>query len=326
MADGDPGILLRPAEMLAKPVTVDPAFADPDAAVDLCRDSAPYRLASAVHKMAPTGKDLPWYRIFWAVQGKLLDPRAHDMFYNETFIEAAKESFGAEVIVPVSLMNNINAPMMAGEPHLDLAKFRGGDKLPFDLLVAMAYSNLFHDWAVPQASGLVWFYDGKGGDFDHWPDGPDGGVQTVKAPQWNVGCVSDNEYMWHRIAGIGPTQDHLAPGRIHRDSLLHADETGGGWSLETGGERLAFAKDEIRISILWKAYAFKNDAEYQRFLNKEHDLTIPQIVKMLNEDLKRRDMKLLDEDCDFTRNEDLTYVRKAFRAPKLSDDVRPVID
>ena len=59
MADGLQGVKLRPAEMLAKPVRVDPAFSDPDHVVQLCRDSGPYRLASAVHKMAPTGKDLP---------------------------------------------------------------------------------------------------------------------------------------------------------------------------------------------------------------------------------------------------------------------------
>lgn len=317
---------LRPAEMLAKPVRLDPAFDEPDRVVELCRASAPYALAAKVHKTAPTGKDVPWFRVFWAAGGKLLDPRAQFIFNSECFIEGAKESFGANVIVPVALMNNVNAPMGAGHPHLDLPKFRGGDKLPFDLLVAMAYSELFHDWAVPQASTISWFYNGKGGDFDYWPDGPDGGVQSVKAPIWNVGYVSDNEYMWHRIGPIGPTRDHLKPGAISRDAVLNANADGKGWKMQDGETSTDFDNDEIRLSILWKAFAFQNEREYQRFLNKEHDLTVPIVRETLNRNLKSRGMALLPDDCDFTDNESRLYVRKAFPAPRLKDDVRPVID
>ena len=316
---------LRPAEMLAKPVRIDPAFEDPEAVVQLCRDCSPYQLAAKVHRMAPTGKDVPWFRVFWAAGGKLLDPRAAPILHSERFIEGAKESFGAEVIVPVALMNNINAPMAAGEPHLDLPKFRGGDKLPFDLLVAMAYSNLFHDWAIPQASTISWFYDGKGGDFDYWPDGPDGGVQSVKAPVSNVGYVSDNEYMWHRIGPIGPTRDHVAPGTLSREATLNANHDGG-WTITDGGDPMHFADDEIRISILWKAYAFANQREYRRFLDKTHDLTIPTIVRILNADLAERGLQPLPDDCDFTDHETLRYVRRSYRAPKLADDVRPIVD
>ena len=319
MADGLHGVKLRPAEMLAKPVRVDPAFSNPDHVVQLCRDSGPYRLASAVHKMAPTGKDLPWFRVFWGAGGMVLDERANSLFFNEAFIEGAKESFGAKVVKPISLMNNVNAPMPAGIPHLDLAKFRGGERFPFDLLVAMAYSNLFHDWAVPQASAISWFYRGEGGDFDYWPDGPEGGVQSVNAPLWNVGYVSDNEYMWHRISGIGPADQYFTPGEISRETMLHADESGGGWTMIDGDSQRRFSENEIRLSVLWKALAFENEQAYQRYLNKEHDLTIPQVLIILNEDLKHRGLQPLPDDCDFSRHEDLRYIRKAYPAPRLKD-------
>lgn len=311
---------LRPAEMLAKPVRIDPAFDDPQAVVQLCRDCSPYRLAAKVHQMAPTGKDVPWFRVFWAAGGKLLDERAADIFQSERFIEGARESFDAQVIVPVALMNNVNAPMEAGQPHLDLPKFRGGDKLPFDLLVAMAYSNLFHDWVIPQASTISWFYDGEGGDFDYWPDGPEGGMQSVKSPTSNIGYVSDNEYMWHRIGPIGPAREHLAPGMLSRDATLSAHSDGPGWTISDGDTALAFTEEQIRISILWKAYAFANQREYQRFLDKSHDLTIPTIVSILNQDLSERGLERLPEDCDFSDHEALRLVRRLYRAPKLQDD------
>ena len=57
---------LRQATMIAKPVWVDPAFADPDAVVALVRSSAPYPLSARVHKRDDIGRDLPFYRIFWA--------------------------------------------------------------------------------------------------------------------------------------------------------------------------------------------------------------------------------------------------------------------
>ncbi len=326
MADDATSLRLRPSEMLARPVRIDPAFDQPENVVRLCRDSGPYRLAAAVHKSAPTGKDVPWFRVFWAVGGKTIDPRAEFIFNSEKFIQGAKDSFDAKIVVPVSLMNNINAPMAAGYPHLDLPRFRGGDKLPFDLLVAMAYSNLFHDWAVPQASTISWFYDGKGGDFDFWPDGPDGDRSTVKAPIQNVGYVSDNEYMWHRVGPIGPTRDHLKPGAISRDAILKAHDDDDGWSIHDGDQTLAFRDDEIRISILWKAYAFQDQRDYQRFLNKEHDLTMAQVVSILNNDLNDRGVGRLPDDCDFTSKDDLLFIRKAFPPPKLHDDVRPVID
>lgn len=320
MATAISDLRLRPAEMLAKPVRIDPAFDDPDAVVQLCRDCSPYRLAAKVHKMAPTGKDVPWFRVFWAAGGKLLDERAEEIFHSERFIEGAKESFDAQVIVPVALMNNVNAPMEAGQPHLDLPKFRGGDKLPFDLLVAMAYSNLFHDWAVPQASTISWFYDGEGGDFDYWPDGPDGAMQSVQTPMSNVGYVSDNEYMWHRIGPIGPAGEHMAPGTLSRGATLSAHTDGAGWTINDGDNAMQFAEEQIRISILWKAYAFANQGEYQRFLDKSHDLTIPTIVSILNADLSERGLASLPDDCDFTDHETLRLVRRLYRAPTLNGD------
>lgn len=279
---------LRSKELLAKPVWIEPAFADPDKVMDFTRACAPFELAAKVHKIDDDGKNVPWFRIFWARAGELLDPRAHELFMNECFIEAAKESFGAQVIVPNSLMTNHNAPMAGGVPHLDLPFFRGATRFPFWLLVAMSYSGLFHRWAIPIASTLCWFYRGEGGDFEYWADGPDAGSTLVRPPLWNVGVVSDNEYMWHRVGPIGQAHEQLAPGTILRDAQLHA-ELDGGWRIrDSAGYDARFEDTQIRHSFLWKAYAFADARAHREFLDHSNDLSYAQTVAIFDADLARR--------------------------------------
>lgn len=279
---------LRGEALLAKPVWIDPAFADPDQLMAFTRACAPFQLAAKVHKIDDDGKNVPWFRIFWARGRELLDPRARDLFLSERFIEAAKESFGAKVIVPNSLMTNHNAPMAGGVPHLDLAFFRGATRFPFWLLVAMSYSGLFHRWAIPIASTLCWFYRGEGGDFEYWADGPDAPSTLVTSPLSNVGVVSDNEYMWHRVGPIGHAHEHLAPGTIRRDALLHA-EADGGWRIrDSAGYDARFEDAQIRHSFLWKAYAFADERAHREFLDHSNDLDYAQTIAIFEADLARR--------------------------------------
>ncbi|HTU63459.1 MAG TPA: hypothetical protein VMF89_33585, partial [Polyangiales bacterium] len=281
---------LRTEELLAKPVWIEPAFDDAEQLMSFTRACAPFELAAKVHKLDDDGKDVPWFRIFWARGGELLDARAQGLFLNERFIEAAKESFGAKVIVPNSLMTNHNAPMAGGPPHLDLPFFRGATRFPFWLLVAMSYSGLFHRWSIPIASTLCWFYRGEGGDFEYWADGPDAPSTVVRPPLWNVGVVSDNEYMWHRVGPIGGEHELLSPGAIRRDALLHA-EADGSWRIRDGaGFDQRFEDRQIRHSFLWKAYAFADERAHREYLDHSNDLSYRQTVEIFEADLARREI------------------------------------
>ena len=277
---------LRPATMLAKPVWIEPAFADPDAVVDLVRKSAPYPLSARVHKHDENGLDVPFFRIFWAHTRKVRVPGADKFFENARFEAAARESFGAQVIMPSAIMINLSAPSLGGPPHRDLPYFRGAEKFPFWLLGCMGYSDLFHDWAVPIASTLTWFYTGVGGDFEYWPDGPDGASTLVKPPLWNVAVVSDNEYMWHRVGPVGPTADQLKPGDISREATLHT--AGAGWELHDRGAVKSYSAEQIRLSILWKAYAFADQAAADEYNNHANDLDQAMVVDIFAADLRRR--------------------------------------
>ncbi len=155
---------------------------------------------------------------------------------------------------------NVNTATPAGAAHLDLPTFRGSHRWPPHvwLLMAMSYSGLFAEWMVPIASGLAWFYCGVGGNFEYWPDGPDRPSQREASPLWNVGQISDNEYMWHRVGAIGRPEDVPAPGVVRSESLLH-HAGGAAWEIRDGDEvKLRTDLDQLRISLLWKAFVFRD--------------------------------------------------------------------
>lgn len=279
---------LRPATMLAKPVWIDPAFEDPDAVMALVRGSAPYPLSARVHKRDDNGQDVPFFRIFWAHTREVKVKGAEPFFHNERFIQASKESFGAQVIVPSGIMVNLGAPALGGPPHRDLPYFRGAERFPFWLLSCMGYSDLFHDWAVPIASTLSWFYRGAGGDFEYWPDGPDAPSKLVQPPLWNVAVVSDNEYMWHRVGPVGRIGEQKKPGDISRECRMHASRQGDGWEMHDRGNIEALAPDQVRVSILWKAYAFANQAAADEYHNHANDLDHSMVVDVFAADLRQR--------------------------------------
>ncbi len=278
---------LRPANMLARPVWIDPAFEDPDAVMALVRRSAPYPLSARVHKRDDNGQDVPFFRIFWAHTREVKVKGAEAFFHNERFLQASRKSFGAKVIVPSAIMVNLSAPTLGGPPHRDLPYFRGAEKFPFWLLSCMGYSDLFHDWAVPIASTLSWFYKGAGGDFEYWPDGPDAPSKLVQPPLWNVAVVSDNEYMWHRVGPVGRPGEQKKPGDISRECRLHASAQGG-WEMHDRGKTEALAPDQVRVSILWKAYAFADQAAADEYHNHANDLDPAMVAEIFAADLRQR--------------------------------------
>lgn len=275
---------LRAPTMVAKPLWLDPAFDDPEGVLDLARRSAPYPLTARVHKADDNGDDVPFFRIFWAHTREVKTPGAEAYFNNPRFIEAAKTLFDADYIVPSAIMLNLTTPQAGGAPHLDLPFFRGAEKFPFWLLEVMGYCDLFHDWAIPIASTLTWFYEGAGGDFEYWPDGPEAPSTLVEPPLWNVAVAADNEYMWHRVGPVGGPADFMTPGTVKREARLHALEDGG-WQIRDEGRVWPYRADQVRLSILWKAYAFKDEAAWAAYRDRTHDLDPMLTARVFADDL-----------------------------------------
>lgn len=278
---------LRPEGMRSRPVRMDPVFDDPEAVLALVRHAAPYQTMAAYMGYGAEGglAGPPWFLTKTRADGLLAAPR---------WRAAACEAFGAQVVQPSHVVINLNGPSPVGPPHLDQPEYRGFGlaEAPLWLLMAMSRSRLFLPWLVPVASGLVWFWQGEGGDFEYWPDGPDAASALAGRPMWNTGVMSDNEAMWHRVGGFGPeSQQRELERGLRAEALL--GWSGGRWRiLQEGGVLMDFAADEIRISLLWKALVFRDAAHLASFEDKRFDLDLQQVTDIFLADLAARGLRV----------------------------------
>lgn len=281
----------RPAAQLAPPVSLDVAFDAPGAVLDLVHRGAPFKTISAVQKAPDGTRCAPWFRNFWALGGKVIFDGAQDVFHNPRFVEAAREAFGAAIVEPIALMTNLNAPAPGAPAHLDLPFFRGAHRreVPSWMLAPMGYSGLFQRWAIPVASAISWLSAGSDESFEYWPGGSD--APAKRAGGFNHAVVADNEYMYHRVGPLGPTAKHLPGNEIPFEAMLHRERAQ--WVIRC--EDLAVAaydSEEMRISVLWKAYCFKSEAERDAHASNADCLTPRQVVDIFQGDLRRRGVRV----------------------------------
>lgn len=281
--------IVRSKSLLAPPIRMEKAFDDADGVMALIRRGAPYKTLAAVHKDKEQ-KSGGWFRNFWALGGKVVFDGADPFFFNPRFIEAAKTSFRAEVIRPVAMMTNLNLPAPEAPFHLDLPFFRGAQnkEVPSWMLAPMGYSGLFHEWAIPVASAITWFYDGIGGEFEYWPDGLGQPSRTESPPYFNRSVLADNEYMYHRVGGIGPADRQKSYDDIAYDATLELTDDDKWHVMENGKLREAFDFGQVRVSVLWKAHCFKDEAEAASYDDHSHDLTPQLVADVFCADMKRR--------------------------------------
>lgn len=275
---------LRPETIRIEPRLLDSVFDDPMAVISLIEERAPYPTLMKFHGMV--GDDayatsvLPWFRTVFS------DPL---LLQTPAWVEGAKEAFHARIVQPLACVLNIQPAGPAGAVHLDLPTFRGSNAWPSHvwLLSTMGNSGLFGRWMVPIASGLAWFYRGVGGEFEYWPEGPEGPARRQE-PRWNVGQVSDNEYMPHRVAAIGHSEDILPADAMSADAQLHflGDRR---WEIRDGEKVVrAYHQNDLRISLLWKAYVFEGEQQLASFHEHDDDLDIESVSDIFCADLERR--------------------------------------
>jgi hypothetical protein len=277
-------LALRPKGIRSKPVRMGTVFDDPDTVLRLVRELAPYPTVGTYYNGGasnPQAMDPPWF---------LVEPDSDLLVQNPNWVAAAREAFEAKIVRPIRCVVNLNGPAPASPPHLDLPVFRGfsAPEVPIWLLMSMSRSGLFLDWMVPLASGIGWFWTGEGGEFEYWADGPDGDPVSVRPPMWNIGVMSDNEAMWHRVGAIGPVtrQSELGAG-VPGTAQMHP--AGGGWEIRHEGRTLAsYRSDEVRISFVWKGYVFKDEAHLASFEDNSYNLELDQVIDIFCEDLAAR--------------------------------------
>jgi hypothetical protein len=226
----------------------------------------------------------PWFRGDWAGDAPSVSG-VEVVLANPIFLDAARRLFDAEVVVPRSVYVNLMAPMAyQATAHSDIPVFRGIDKpaYPVWLLHVMHRSRLFTRWRVEIATAVCWFFEGEGGAFEYWGDGPDLPPQRLEAPLSNRGIVGDNEMMFHRIGAIGASGAPLLKGATVDSQLAPVVDEPGDWSvIDAGQELMRYTAEEIRISVSWKAEVFA-DAEAARIRREAaDDIGLEQVVEIL---------------------------------------------
>ena len=271
------------------PVRLEQAFDDASAISSLVVRNGPFSCiasylpaaATGVRLDADAGDDvLPWFRSNWAVNGTATIPDAEIILHNPRFVDAARAFLDVDRIAPSTVVVNVNAPMRAGAVHVDIPSFRGAtrDWCPLSLLQTMGASGLFEAWRVVEVGIVTWFYTGRGGAYDYWPDGLDAPMASVRPPFDNVALVADNDRMYHRIGWIGapdaPSPVITSTATIHHDSA--------GWIIRDHGTTVAtYDDDDVRVSILWKARA-------ERLSEDPPPLSRDLIAQILQSDLTSR--------------------------------------
>jgi hypothetical protein len=272
-----------------KPIRIKPAFDHPGRIRAMFERYAPYPALATYapegikeesHEQAVRPVD-PWFRGDWASGGEPLVDGADLILHNKRFLEAAKAAFGTSCLNPEFVAVNINGPMAAGRTHVDNPSFYGATRVdyPLPFLRVMGASGLFEAWRVVRASTISWFYEGKGGNFDYWPDGLDGPMRSEQPPFRNVALCGDNDRMYHRIGPIGNGSEEMP--RMSASAKIQPDGEGNWIILENGEVRATYPSHAIRFSVLWKAAV--QDRE-----SSTDNLTLDRIMAIFTTDLLRR--------------------------------------
>lgn len=286
------------AHVSRAPVLLENLFDDPAMVVDRLRQNAPYTpLGGWFRPDQGNGEAMSpmWFQQDW-FQGDYEAEGAELFMMNERVVQAAKDFYDAEVVLPHTLYVNLFAAIAeAGPAHTDNPLFRGRNRsnTPMLLLRAMFWSGLFERWDITQATSIWWLNDvASGGGLTYWPDGPDQPPSRHIGHMANTALVGDNHGMFHQVEPVGPCEDGTVLVNANAE-LAPARDGSNDWEVTHKGEVSFRAPFEAyRVSILWKADIYKDEAERQRVADDL--LSLEEVARIFNEDLadKGADLRL----------------------------------
>lgn len=218
-----------------------------------------------------------------------------DVFYNEKFMQAAKEYWGgAKYALPYMMLFNMQAPAHMNDPgHLDAPGFRGMWLLntPTWLLSVMCKSGLFRSYLLKTAQVVTWYYNSsEDGGFTYWPNGPLAEPQRLAMPMWGKGVVVQNELMYHRGEPSGPKHLRDLPEGFTFDSTLSADpESVDGWLIKTGDRVIRKVPDvDMRYLFHWSCEVFEDRDDMKLRFDHLDDLNPEKVFNIFMADLRAR--------------------------------------
>lgn len=211
---------------------------------------------------------------------------------NSHYVSAAAEVFpGATLVEPTTVYVNVMGP--AAYPfiaHTDIPVYRRASRrnCPVWLLSRMKASRLFEHEQVRLATAVAWFFDGPGGSFHYWPEGPQALSLVEASPFDNVAVVADNETVYHGVGRLG-VEDAPSPTDLTIDATLDRDPTTGQWTVTDPDPVISYDPADVRITISWKAEVYTDEAERNAVRAADSDaLPVDEIVARFMDDLRIR--------------------------------------
>lgn len=208
-----------------------------------------------------------------------------------TMLAAAHTISGCDHVVPAIVYANLLVPGQELAIHTDVPEFRGVNRknVPQWLLVCMLHSGLFNAWRIPILTCVSWFGTASGGAFTFYPDGPQGARATIAAKH-NSAIIIDTDRFFHGVERVAQSPQVKAgemPLITGDTELLFVG--GECWQLRSAGSTLRdYRWSDIRYSISWKGYCFKDTAAKEAWMSGEDDLSLDAILETLETELRRR--------------------------------------
>jgi hypothetical protein len=319
----DPPVIegrLMQSHFFNRHVELDPFLADEQARalVQLCEDFGSYGMYSEEGLNEGIGEGLPqrfdaafnflrtggrlgrrdndlstlvartnYFRETYAYGDEVFAPGIESFVRNERLIEAAKEIFGRPIVEPAIVYANILLPGQELAVHTDVPEFRGLNRKlhPEWLIVVVHHSGLFDRYRMPIATCVSWYQDTDGGEFAFYPAGA-GGPARAYDVHFNTALVMDTDSVFHGVDRVAEL-DRPMPMFLPR-MRLHP-RGNGEWFVRDGDEIVGHYRwDDMRFSISWKAYCFRDQNERETWRTGSDDLQIDTVIDTLCADLREK--------------------------------------
>jgi hypothetical protein len=225
-----------------------------------------------------------YFRETYAYDDEVL-PGIEPFLHHAGLAEAARKVHDCAVVVPNIVYANLLLPGQELAVHTDVPEFRGANRklYPQWLMVVMLHSGLFSSWRRKIATGISYFGQAQGGALAFYPDGREAAPRTLEA-RHNTAIVLDTDTVFHGVDRVADTQPLLA---TRAGMQLHWN--GDGWRAGPSEAPLArYRPDEVRFSVSWKAYCYRDEVERRSVDEHRDDLTLAQILETLKDDLRAR--------------------------------------
>tara|TARA_A100001037_G_scaffold266912_1_gene259413 strand:- start:16055 stop:17152 length:1098 start_codon:yes stop_codon:yes gene_type:complete len=215
-------------------------------------------------------------------------PEADPLLYHEAFISGARELLDRPVVVPVAALANLYVAGQWLGPHTDITEYRGISRstTPQWLLICMHHSRLFDEWRLRIATAVNFFNVCEGGEFRCYPDGAT--EASVAAPKRaNTALLMDTDSFFHEVRPVYRPDGRPAP--LVRGQVLQFGEDRMWRVINPDGAVVeTYAWEDVRFSVSWKGYCFRDDAERKAWVEHSDDLSMEFILERLTDDLLER--------------------------------------